>query len=60
MNDVLSTSADQVCTANPGCMLQLDAGIARFDLNRAMMPRIRRTRSNYWTSRTGSATMADA
>ena len=39
MDDVLSTSADQICTANPGCMLQLDAGIARFDLNGAMMPR---------------------
>ena len=38
MDDVLSTSADQVCTANPGCMLQLDAGIARFDQNGAMMP----------------------
>ena len=31
MQDLLSTGAEQVCTANPGCMLQLDAGIARFD-----------------------------
>ena len=31
MEDVLATGAEQVCTANPGCMLQLDAGIARFD-----------------------------
>ena len=39
MEDVLSTGAEQVCTANPGCMLQLDAGIARFDDERRMMPR---------------------
>ncbi len=39
MEDVLSTNAEQVCTANPGCMLQLDAGIARFDDERRMMPR---------------------
>ncbi len=31
MEDMLATGAEQVCTANPGCMLQLDAGIARFD-----------------------------
>ena len=31
MEDVLATGAEQVCTANPGCMLQLDAGIARYD-----------------------------
>ncbi len=39
MDDVLGTNAEQVCTANPGCMLQLDAGIARFDDERRMMPR---------------------
>ncbi len=39
MEDVLSTGADQVCTANPGCMLQLDSGIARFDGEGRMMPR---------------------
>ena len=39
MEDVLSTGAEQVCTANPGCMLQLDAGIARFDDAQRMMPR---------------------
>ena len=39
MEDVLATGAEQVCTANPGCMLQLDAGIARFDDERRMMPR---------------------
>ena len=39
MEDVLRTKAEQVCTANPGCMLQLDAGIARFDDERRMMPR---------------------
>lgn len=31
MEDVLATGAQQICTANPGCMLQLDAGIARHD-----------------------------
>lgn len=31
MEDVLNSGAEQVCTANPGCMLQLDAGIARYD-----------------------------
>ncbi len=39
MEDVLTTGAEQVCTANPGCMLQLDAGIARFDPDGRMMPR---------------------
>jgi len=39
MEDVLSTGAEQVCTANPGCMLQLDAGISRFDDDSQMMPR---------------------
>ena len=39
MEDILSTNAEQVCTANPGCMLQLDAGIARFDEERRVMPR---------------------
>ena len=39
MTDVLGTGADQVCTANPGCMLQLDAGIARFDEEQRMIPR---------------------
>ena len=39
MEDVLSTGADQICTANPGCMLQLDAGIARFDAEERMLPR---------------------
>ena len=39
MSDVLGTGAEQVCTANPGCMLQLDAGIARFDDDRRMIPR---------------------
>lgn len=39
MDDVLSTNAEQVCTANPGCMLQLDAGIARFDVDGRMMSR---------------------
>ena len=39
MEDVLSTGAEQVCTANPGCMLQLDAGIARYDDEGRMMPR---------------------
>ena len=39
MDDVLSTSAEQICTANPGCMLQLDAGIAQYDRQGRMMPR---------------------
>ena len=39
MEDVLRTGAEQVCTANPGCMLQLDAGIARFDSDGRMQPR---------------------
>ena len=39
MGDVLSTGAEQVCTANPGCMLQLDAGIARYDDEGRMMSR---------------------
>ena len=39
MSDVLDSGAEQVCTANPGCMLQLDAGIARFDDERRMIPR---------------------
>ena len=39
MSDVLGTGADQICTANPGCMLQLDAGIARFDDDKRMIPR---------------------
>ena len=39
MADVRSTGAEQICTANPGCMLQLDAGIARFDTEQRMMPR---------------------
>ena len=39
MEDVLTTGAEQVCTANPGCMLQLDAGIARFDDERRMTSR---------------------
>ncbi|HJN91669.1 MAG TPA: heterodisulfide reductase-related iron-sulfur binding cluster [Dehalococcoidia bacterium] len=30
MVDVNATGADQVCTANPGCMVQLDAGIRLF------------------------------
>ena len=38
MEDVLSTGAEQVCTANPGCMLQLDAGIARYDSEGRMIP----------------------
>ena len=39
MSDVLGTGAEQVCTANPGCMLQLDAGIARHDTDQRIMPR---------------------
>ena len=39
MDDVLATSAEQICTANPGCMLQLDAGIAQYDRQGRMMPR---------------------
>lgn len=39
MTDVLGTGAEQICTANPGCMLQLDAGIARFDSDERMIPR---------------------
>ena len=39
MDDVLATSAEQICTANPGCMLQLDAGIAQYDRHGRMMPR---------------------
>jgi glycolate oxidase iron-sulfur subunit len=27
MTDVMSTNSDVVCTANPGCMLQLDLGV---------------------------------
>ena len=27
MDDVNATGADLVCTANPGCMVQLDAGL---------------------------------
>ena len=27
MSDIANTNADQVCSANPGCLLQLDAGI---------------------------------
>ena len=27
MADVAQTGADQVCSANPGCLLQLDAGL---------------------------------
>ena len=27
MTEIAATGADQVCTANPGCMLQLDAGL---------------------------------
>ena len=39
MEDVLATGAEQVCTANPGCMLQLDAGIARYDETGALAAR---------------------
>ena len=39
MDDVLGTGAEQVCTANPGCMMQLDQGLARFDAEGAMLPR---------------------
>ena len=39
MTDVLGTQAEQICTANPGCMLQLDAGIARHDEAGQLMPR---------------------
>ena len=39
MQDVLATGAEQVCTANPGCMMQLDQGLARFDDDGAMLPR---------------------
>ncbi len=39
MQDLLATDADQVCTANPGCMLQLDAGMAQYDAAGRMMPR---------------------
>ena len=39
MEDVLATGAAQVCTANPGCMLQLDAGIARHDAAGALSAR---------------------
>ncbi len=27
MQDVMSTNCDVICTANPGCMLQLDLGV---------------------------------
>ena len=39
MEDVLASGAQQVCTANPGCMLQLDAGIARYDAQGALSAR---------------------
>ncbi len=39
MEDVLASGAQQVCTANPGCMLQLDAGIARYDAEGALSAR---------------------
>ncbi len=39
MEDVLATGAQQICTANPGCMLQLDAGIARHDAAGALSAR---------------------
>ncbi len=39
MEDVLGTGAEQVCTANPGCMMQLDQGLARFDEEGAMLGR---------------------
>ncbi len=39
MEDVLGTGAEQVCTANPGCMMQLDQGLARFDAEGVMLPR---------------------
>ncbi len=39
MEDLLATDADQVCTANPGCMLQLDAGMAQHDVEGQMLPR---------------------
>ena len=29
LDDVLSTDAGTVCTANPGCTLQLEAGLRR-------------------------------
>ena len=39
MEDVLASGAQQICTANPGCMLQLDAGIARHDDSGALSAR---------------------
>ena len=39
MEDVLASGAQQICTANPGCMLQLDAGIARHDAAGALSAR---------------------
>ena len=33
MDDVASTGASVVCTANPGCTLQLQAGVRRRDLD---------------------------
>ena len=39
MEDMLASGAQQVCTANPGCMLQLDAGIARYDAEGALSAR---------------------
>lgn len=30
MTDIVDTQADQVCSSNPGCLLQLDAGMHRY------------------------------
>jgi glycolate oxidase iron-sulfur subunit len=33
MQDVMRTGADVICTANPGCTLQLQAGVVRTGMN---------------------------
>jgi glycolate oxidase iron-sulfur subunit len=33
MGDVASTSADVIATANPGCVMQLEAGLRRHKLS---------------------------
>jgi len=36
MDDIQSTGAKVVCTANPGCTLQLQTGVRRRDLDTAV------------------------
>lgn len=38
MTDISKTGADLVCTANPGCMVQLDAGLRLFGSNYENLP----------------------